>query len=288
MSEREYNPVRPSFDRPTLLRASAVPRQMWGDPVSGEVADAVYVSNEKIHLLVFEMAPGASFTHSASFKTIFDTDEVYYVLGGVLGLNNPETGEVHRVLPGESIFFRRDTWHHGFSLGTESLRVVECIAPPPTTGSTQKYARTQPDLETVLRAQDEWLGRWPIASLEAREQFTMTVLRNDDVLWRLEGDDAVPVRIIASTERMTVGTVHLLPGKRSGVDVHGGDECAYVLDGRVGFRLPEQGGENWFELAPADGFFVPEGVPHQYYNVSGAPATMLFAVAPAYLVAGDG
>jgi mannose-6-phosphate isomerase-like protein (cupin superfamily) len=288
MNDRPYAPVRPDFDGPTQIQARDVPYQIWGDSVAGEVADAVYVSNDKIHLLVFEMPAGAGFRHSPSFKTIFDADEVYYVLSGTLALNNPETGEVHRALPGESIFFGSDTWHHGFSVGSESLRVLECIAPPPEAGTTQAYARKKPDLDVVHHAQEDLIGRWPIAQEEAERAFTMKVLRHEDVLWRLEGEDPVLVGILASTERITVGKAHLLPGQRTEVQVHGGDECGYVLNGRVGVRLPEQGGENWFELHPEDGFFIPEGTPHQYCNFSNAAAELLFEIAPSYVPEGDG
>lgn len=279
-----YAPVRPQFEGPTHIRAHDVPHQLWGDPVAGEVKDAVYVSNDKVHLLVFDMPSGGGFRHSKEFRTLFDTDEVYYVLSGTLAMNNPETGEVHRVAPGEGIFFRRDTWHYGFSLGEEAVRVVECIAPPPSTGSTQAYARERPDLENPRYAQDELVGRWPMAQAEAEARFTMKVLRQSDLLWRLEGKESpVLVGLLASTERLTVGKLHLLPGQLSEVQVHGGDECAYLLEGNVGIRLPDAGGENWFDLQPADAFYVPEGTAHQYCNFSSRAATLLFAVAPSYL-----
>ena len=56
---------------------------------------------------------------------------------------NPETGEVYRVETGESVFFRKDTWHHGFSYGAEPVRVLEFFAPPPSTGTSGPYARTK-------------------------------------------------------------------------------------------------------------------------------------------------
>jgi hypothetical protein len=49
---------------------------------------------------------------------------------GILVLNNPQTSEVHRALPGEAVFFRCDTWHHGFNYGIDPLRVLEFFAPP--------------------------------------------------------------------------------------------------------------------------------------------------------------
>src|SRR5436305_3772312 len=86
-----YRPVRPTFDRPTLVRRDEVALQVWGDDESGEVADAIYISNEKIHLMIFTMLPGGGFTHSGEFRTVFDPDELYYVLSGELVMSNPET-----------------------------------------------------------------------------------------------------------------------------------------------------------------------------------------------------
>ena len=76
-------------------------------------------------------------------RTIFAADELYYVLSGVLIAINPETGEVHQAMPGEAVFFRRDTWHHAMSAGTEPLRVLEYFAPPPSQGTSGAYARTR-------------------------------------------------------------------------------------------------------------------------------------------------
>ena len=45
---------------------------------------------------------------------------------------------------------------------------------------------------------------------------------------------------------------------------------------------PEAEGQRWFELHPKDGFFVPEGVQHQYHNVSGGVVELLFGIAPTY------
>ena len=60
---------------------------------------------------------------------------------GVLVIADPETGEVQRAEAGESVFFRRDTWHHAFALGPEPLRVLELFAPPPAAGASSAYAR---------------------------------------------------------------------------------------------------------------------------------------------------
>ena len=278
-----YRPVRPTFDVPTLIRRDQVALQLWGDDESGEVADAIYVSNEKIHLMVFTMPPGGGFTHSSDFRTVFDADELYYVLGGELVMSNPETGEVHVASTGEAVFFRADTWHHGFTRGEEPARILEFIAPGPLSGNTQAYARTKPLLTEHKTAPDQWLGRWPTDRETARAAATMEVVGERDVLWRLEGNERVLVGIRVSTERVTIGTIHLRPGQRSDIQTHRGDECVFMLEGEAGIRMPESDGQSWFELRPEDGMYIPEDVPHRYQSFSGRPATLFFIVAPSYV-----
>jgi quercetin dioxygenase-like cupin family protein len=91
------------------------------------------------------------------------------------------------------------------------------------------------------------------------------------------------VGILASTEHLTVGKIRLLPGQQTEVQAHGGDESLYVLEGTLNVRLRDASGPCWFELAPQDGFYLPEGTPHQYYNVTDRPTELIFGVAPRYL-----
>jgi quercetin dioxygenase-like cupin family protein len=280
-----YSPSpRPTFDGPAHIPYESVTRHLWGDPVSGEVADWIYVSSEKIHQLVYGLTPGRMFGHSDAFRTIFAADVVYYVLSGCLAIANPATGEVQRVLPGEAAFFRRDTWHHALNCGTEPLRVLEFFAPPPAKGTSGAYARQQPYLNNVRYTQDQWLGQWPAAQQEADRERTIQAVRESDVLWRLEGEEHLTlVGILMSTEHLTVGTITLLPGQQTDVHTHGGDEGLYLREGTLNVRVPEHNGVRWHELKAGDGFYIPQGEPHQYYNISGQPATLVFGVAPDYL-----
>jgi quercetin dioxygenase-like cupin family protein len=275
---------RPNFDHPAPIPYASVTRHLWGDEASGEVADWIYVSSGKIHQLVFGLAPGGVFRHSDGYRTVFAADEIYYVLSGTMAISNPETGEVHRVAAGEAAFFRRDTWHHAWSIGSDALRVLEFFAPPPSQGTSGAYARTRPNLVDVRYTQDEWLGRWPMDQAEARRANTIQVVRDADLLWRMEGKGRpVLVGLLAATEHLTVGKIRLLPGQHTEVQTHRGDESLYVLDGTLNVRLRDVDGPSWFELAPRDGFFLPEGTAHQYYNVTDQPVELIFGVAPCYL-----
>jgi mannose-6-phosphate isomerase-like protein (cupin superfamily) len=277
---------RPTFSEPTHIPYEQVTRHLWGDPEAGEVADWIYVSSERIHQLVFGLGPGGAFRHSDSFRTIFAADEVLYVLSGTMVLANPERGEVHRVRPGEAVFFRRDTWHHAFNYSAEPLRILEFFAPPPSQGTSGSYAQTKPNLETSRYTQDPWLGQWPMARAEIEQSFTMRPVGEQDLLWRLEGNDRpVLVGLLAATEHLTVGKIFLQPGQHTDIQCHDGDESLYLLEGTLNMHLPEKAGQRWFELKPQDGFYIPQGAPHQYYNMTDKPVTLIFGVAPNYLPA---
>lgn len=272
------------LSKPTFIPYESVTRFLWGDKVAGEVADWVYASSENIHQLVYGLPSGGAFRHSEENRTIFGADVIYYVLEGLLVMNNPQTGEVHRVNPGEAVFFRKDTWHYGFSFGSEPLRVLEYFCPPPVKGTSQPYARTKPNLTEIKSAQDQWLGRWPMARNDAAGGFTMRVLRDPDILWRLEGQSQQAlVGVLCSTENMTIGKLRLLPGQSTDPRLHGGDMSLYLLEGALNVRLPGYEGPSWFELKPRDGFYVPQGTPYQFYNISGRPLELAFGVAPKYL-----
>ncbi|ACZ43041.1 Cupin 2 conserved barrel domain protein [Thermobaculum terrenum ATCC BAA-798] len=275
---------RPRYDAPTYIPSNAAVRHLWGDEVSGEVADRIYVSSDLIHQLVFNLPPGGAFRHSADYRTIFAADEVYYVLSGTLVLSNPERGEVHLLHPGEYAFFRKDTWHHGFSYGETELSVLEIFAPPPSQGTSSAYARTKDLLQSPSYSQDDLIGCWPMAQDVARGRSSIRIIREPDLLWRLEGKHGqLLLGIAVSTEHLTVGTGYLLPGKRSEMHSHGGDEIIYLLSGQMSVRSLHGGEQVWAELSPGDAFYVPQGCPHQYYNLSGTQARFIFGVAPSYL-----
>ena len=67
------------------------------------------------------------------------------------------------------------------------------------------------------------------------------------------------------------------------MQIHGGDESLYLLEGCLNIRTPENEGQRWFELKPKDGFYLPQGTPHQYYNMSDQPVSFIFGVAPDYM-----
>lgn len=276
---------RPTYTGPARIPFDDVTRHVWGDEKSGEVTDYIYVSSEKIHQLVFELPVGRTFRHSPEFRTVFGADEVLYVLSGELVLVNPESGEVQRARVGEAVFFRKDTWHHAVSAGSETLRVLELFAPPPFTGTSGPYARTREYLDSCSYADDRLLGRWPAGAMgEPAIDRRLLVIREEDLLWRLEGEDALMlVGLLCSTEHLTVGLAMLRPGQKGPWQKHAGDKAGIVLAGRVGLRLSDGTGGGWLELSQGDGFYLPDGALHQFFSISDDPVKALFGVAPTYL-----
>ncbi len=247
--------------------------------------DWIYVSSDQIHQLVFGMPPGDGFRHSPSFRTVFGADEVLHVLRGTMVIANPETGEVQYVRTGESVLFRKDTWHHAYAFGAEELRVLEYFAPPPSTGTSGKYAQTRPYVEVSRYSRPHLIGHWPERKVEAARDGHFTVLREADRLWSIDtADPRVLIGIIASTDQLTAGLAKLSPGAKSSPIRHGGSAGLYVLEGRLNILI--ENSEHmpvWFELSPMDGFFVPEGSTYRVFNMSCAPVEYLFGVAPHYL-----
>jgi quercetin dioxygenase-like cupin family protein len=269
-----YKPSpRPSFDAPTVIRSADAVHHTWGDERAGFVEDWIYVSSQLIHAIVFGMPPGGAFRHSESFRTVFAADELLHVLQGTLVLANAETGEVVRAEPGESVFFRRDTWHHGFSYGDEPLRVLEFFAPPPATGTSGAYAQTRPYLEESVYADNRVLGAL-LGGAPAVGSFR--VLRPADAVHRLDRD--VLVGLLVSTEHLTVGTVTVPVGGASVEETHGGEELVYALRG----ALHVTAGDVEATLEPGDAFLVPAGVPHRYSVDGSSVGEAIFGVAPSF------
>jgi len=273
-----YRPSpRPTFDRPTHIARGGAARHIWGDPLSGEVADWIYVSSGLIHALVFELPAHGSFRHSPEHRTVFAADELLHVLDGIMAIANPETGEVQRISAGESVFFRRDTWHHAFAHGEGPLRVLELFAPPPATGSSGAYARSRPLLEESRYANDSLLGSLAPAG---RVAGTLRRLGRDDIVWRR--DLEVLVGLLASTEHLTAGVLEVDPGQSALVHSHPGDEVLYLTEGLMTVRAWQGEQVSVFELEPHDACYLPAGCQHEYRNHGPSTARGIFGVAPAY------
>jgi len=267
---------RPTYDAPTRVSRSDIKHHIWGDSQSGLVADWLYASTGKIHVLEFGLAPGRWFRHSPSFRTVFAADEVLYVLQGAMLACNPETGEAVECVAGESLFFRKDTWHHVRAQGAEPLRVLEFFSPPPSQGTSGSYAMKQEYLETPVYRRNELLGK----CIGAAPLKTLHRIGARERSLRLEGE--ILVGLIASTEHLTVAELQVPAGVCGERTAHGGDALLVGMAGALMVRTHWNSEPSTFEIGPRDAVFIPEGGQYEVLSFSGA-ASALLGVAPRYL-----
>jgi hypothetical protein len=250
---------RPSYSNPTIIRRGDTAHHVWGDAESGLVTDRVYVSSATLHVLEFELEPGGGFRHSETNKTVFAADIVYCVLQGTLVIADPEHGEVQRVEAGEQVLFRRDTWHHGFNPFSETLRVVEFFAPPPSRGTASTYARSQPILSESRYQDDRWSGRWPDAVSEQRAASRLHVLRRNDPLWSFAAD--VPTHLlgtVADTPFLTVARGLVSPGHVEDLRPVRDESLLVVTEGELWVDSTHEAADTSTGcLSPGDAVFVP-------------------------------
>jgi mannose-6-phosphate isomerase-like protein (cupin superfamily) len=267
---------RPTYDAPTLVGRASIRHHVWGDRESGLVGDWIYASTDKIHVLEFALGPGRWFRHSPAFRTVFAADEVFHVLQGAMLACNPETGEVVECLAGESLFFRRDTWHHVRAQGPEPLRVLEFFSPPPSQGASGSYAQAQRYLEAPRYRRDELLGHIPGAARPA----SLHRIGPRERSLRLEGE--ITVGLIASTEHLTVAELQVPAGASGERTSHGGDAMIVCTSGELMVRTHWNSRPATFAVGARDAVFVPAGGHYELLSFAG-PATALLGVAPRYL-----
>jgi mannose-6-phosphate isomerase-like protein (cupin superfamily) len=281
-------PRRSLKGKVSYREACAIPRQhvmyyFTGDEVVNQIGAWFYLSNGTFDQIVWRLPPRRGWRWPILTQSKIPPDAVYIVLQGVLLLSNPSTGEVCRVLAGEAAFVGSGTWCFGLSTGDAPVELLEYIGPP------RHPAPPAPEIRLPMQtafgnfSDDERLGQWPSRAAEEAGDSTLLAVRDDDVLWRLEGDlGQVAVGVVASTGSLTVGKMRLLPGQLTDVHAHGGDEVLYLPSGRLKVRLAALQARQWSDLGPEDGFYVPEGIAHQYLNPSDSAVEVYFGVSPSY------
>jgi quercetin dioxygenase-like cupin family protein len=283
MNQNKYKPQGPegiSYDRATLIKAHETPRFLWGDEKARYVSDWIYGSSPKIHMMSFEMSVGARFGNSPDFKTYYNCAETYHCLKGEFTFHCPETGEVHVLRKGDTLYFPPNTWHWGYNFGSETSHILECLTPR-TLEAVEAYAAKQPWLDNIKLGPRAALGKFPPVKMAAAGQ-RATLVRPGEYVYEIVGETR-PMRVglVCSTEKLTVGIIDLHAGQECEWISHKGDKVIYSLEGRSNIYLPDES-PNWWELNPGDAAFIPGGVRHAFFNTSDGTSKVIFGVAPDY------
>lgn len=268
-----------AYSQASLIKAADAPRFLWGDAKAGYVSDWIYGSSPKIHMMSFEMPVGARFGNSPDFKTYYKCAETYHCLKGEFTFHCPETGEVHVLRKGDTLYFPPDTWHWGYNFGSETSHILECLTPR-TEEAIEAYAIKQPWLTDIHYRQRDLPADYRPGTDPGKQRATLA--RAGTFFSEIVGTER-PIRVdlVCSTEMLTVGFVSLHPGQEGELISHPGDKVIYCLEGRANVYLPSET-PNWWEMVPGDTAFVPGGVKHAFFNTSDAPARVIFGVAPDY------
>jgi quercetin dioxygenase-like cupin family protein len=281
MSEKliAQGPPGISFDKPTLIPAAKAPRFLWGDAEAGYVSDWIYGSSPNIHMMAFELNVGGRFGNSPDFKTYYNCAETYHCLKGEFTFHCPESGEVHVLKTGDTLYFPPDTWHWGYNFGSESCRILECLTPR-TEQAVEAYAKKQPWLADIRYSPPETVHEFTPG--KAMTASRAALVRAGDYRFEIVGEKR-PMRVglVCSTAMLTVGIIELHPGQEGELLSHPSDKVIYCLEGQANTFIPDSD-PNWWELKAGDSGFIPASSRHAFFNGSDRMARILFGVAPRY------
>jgi quercetin dioxygenase-like cupin family protein len=267
------------YQKATLIKAADAPRFLWGDEKARYVSDWIYGSSPRIHMMSFEMPVGARFGNSPDFKTYYNCAETYHCLKGEFTFHCPETGEVHVLKKGDTLYFPPNTWHWGYNFGSETSHILECLTPR-TEEAVEAYAIKQPWLTDIRLGPLKEVGQYTPGASRGTQRATLA--RAGDYLYEIVGETRpMRVGIVCSTGMLTVGIIDLHVGQEGEFITHPGDKVLYCLEGRANIYLPDDS-PNWWEMRPGDSAFIPGGTRHAFFNTSDAMAKVTFGVAPGY------
>ena len=266
-----YKPSpKPNYIKPTHIKYDSMETHMWGDEITGKVKDWIYVSNKSLHQIIFGMEARGNFKHSDQYRTIFGADELMYVLSGVLIVNNPETGETHKINKGESIFFRKDTWHHAFNYSDDYLQVLEFFSPPPLTGTSGVYAKEKKLLKNCLYKRENY-----DSSNNFKNQDTFKIIKKDDLVWSLEGPkQEVLIGTFINTKFLKVHIIKLLPNQKTHNFKFLKNTTYLSLNNNIKVNIIENNEE--YILNKKDGLYLPDNTNFIIENMNDFESNIIF------------
>ena len=140
-----------------------------------------------------------------------------------------------------------------------------------------------------MRANIDYLGKWPVDGAKVRREKRLVVIRDDNHLPLIHGQEHhVLVSMIVSNDYLNVGLMTIPVGGYSEMECHAGDETLCALEGNLTVRTV---GPNEKEdkktashmshaLEQGEKMLIPQGTQHQYINFAEEPLRVFFAVAP--------
>ena len=138
-----------------------------------------------------------------------------------------------------------------------------------------------------MKIASDFLGKWPIDCEEARRERRLIHIPKEKMLHLIHGkENHTQVSFFISNERVHVGIMTIPAGKFSDPEVHQGDEALIVLEGTLQIHTYDRNEDEKsvshlaYKVQKNEKFLIPEGIKHQYFNLSEGVLKVLFTVAP--------
>lgn len=258
----------------------------------------LFASTNHLTLGIFQLAPGSSYDPA----DIHEGDENYYVLQGVLTVQNTTTGEFIQVRKGESLFMPTYAYHKGYNFEEEELRVLFAIAPKVSPGSAvpadfsdgrmnqykNKYLSTFETLAPIQQNQfhgtTSMLGRFPVSGPQSRKEPLMFYrVTESEKLLNIHGKEhPMLMKFFVSNDILHMGEFILPAGgstcRASEPDSHEGDCILYVEQGLAVIYLTNS--KDAYQVNVGEAFLIPENTQYQIFNYTSKLLKIIFAIAP--------
>ena len=140
-----------------------------------------------------------------------------------------------------------------------------------------------------MRANIDYIGKWPVDGAKVREENRLVAIREDNHLHLIHGQEQhVLISAIVSNDFLNVGLITIPVGGYSEMECHAGDETLYALQGDLTVRTkrPDEKEEEEsasfmsYQIHQSEKMLIPEGIEHQYLNFTDKVLKIFFAVAP--------
>jgi len=268
----------PVLDRPTLVRASETSLLLWGDEKTGFVNDQFHAQSKQLVLVTICMPPGRRFHHSETNKPVYTGHAALYVLEGQYTVQFPDTGEVRVAEQGEMLLLRGPQWHFGYNFSDRELRVLETISPLAAPGALEHLVCPSPEAGIDPQAIKDFPATRAVPKL--------AVVTRRNALNIIVGErHHVLIKVLASTDKLTVAVFDLMGGQRTDAFKFSRDTTLYVEKGRLNVRIQADG--VWEELNPGDAYFFPGGTIWEVFNHGANPASAHMAIAGNFAAASE-
>ena len=140
-----------------------------------------------------------------------------------------------------------------------------------------------------MKANIDYLGKWPVDGKKSREEKRLVAIRERDHLPIIHGQEQhVLMSMIVSNDFLNVGIITIPVGGYSEMECHSGDETLYALQGELTIRTlgpnEKEDKDNAsfmsYQVQQSEKMLIPEGTKHQYLNFTEEVIKVFFAVAP--------